>query len=626
MIATSYFLNLQRQTKQLVVIFLDFTIATCGCSVASGLLGGTALKVSVTAILVASFCFTLNLVLCGCYKNIFRYFGRRSSVQVLLASLQFMLALVVFGWLAGDKWTLVQTLLLGCSFSVTAIILLRSLAREFLGGWNPRKKIAQNRFLVFGADLQGRRLRLTNSGKSSSILCSGFIDDDPTLIGGVVDGLKVYSLDEIDEVVFARRIDGVIVPAGAMHCDRLRCAVKEFLRLELIIRVQEVGEIFGSSNFQSDPSTLNSGLSIELLLGRDEVSLDANLVAKEISGKSVLITGAGGSIGSELCRQIAKCEPERLIFIDNSEYALFSVVRTLEEEGLLEKINEFAPVLLSISEDSRIRDVIKRYDPQIIYHAAAYKHVHLCEQNISSAIANNIFGTAVLANAAVALNVPKFVLISSDKAVRPTSVMGATKRVAELYLQALHNSLCGSDEDTVSTCFSMVRFGNVLGSSGSVIPLFERQIQRGGPVTVTDSDVTRFFMTVAEAASLVIHAGFLSNGGEVFILDMGDPIKIRDLARKMIKASGFSVRDEVNPEGDIEIKYIGLRSGEKLYEELLLGDSHSPTGHPKIKKALEPWLTLQTVEKTLLRLKELVDRGDSVDIRFELEKIVGEHK
>jgi FlaA1/EpsC-like NDP-sugar epimerase len=340
-------------------------------------------------------------------------------------------------------------------------------------------------------------------------------------------------------------------------------------------------------------------LDIEDLLGRDPVSPDPDLLARNLAGKVVAVTGAGGSIGSELCRQIVAERPSMLLLIEHGEYALYAIHRELEALCRERKLAvELIPLLASVNDSGRMGQIFRVYTPATVYHAAAYKHVPLVEHNPAQGVINNVFGTLNVARAAVENRASHFVLVSTDKAVRPTNVMGASKRVAELVLQALAERASVSFADVpVSnrTCFSMVRFGNVLDSSGSVVPLFRQQLSKGGPLTVTDPRVTRYFMTIPEAAQLVLQAGAMAIGGDVFVLDMGEPVKIMDLARRMVELSGHTVRDEEHPEGDVEIEITGLRPGEKLYEELLIGDNPEGTSHPRIMKAHEdcvPWTEL----------------------------------
>jgi FlaA1/EpsC-like NDP-sugar epimerase len=365
-------------------------------------------------------------------------------------------------------------------------------------------------------------------------------------------------------------------------------------------------------------------LDIEDLLGRDAVPPDAQLLGKNIRDKVVLVTGAGGSIGSELCRQIVKLSPKKLLLIEASEFALYAVHQELTQ--LLSANNshrtELIPLLASVLDADRMGNILRAWHPHTIYHAAAYKHVPMVEHNPIEGVRNNVLGTLTLARAAATCGVGDFVLISTDKAVRPTNVMGASKRLAEMLLQALAESQTKQVNQPVKTRFSMVRFGNVLGSSGSVVPLFRKQIKSGGPLTLTHPGITRYFMTLAEASQLVIQAGAMAKGGDVFVLDMGEPIRIHDLAKSMVELSGLSVRDDNSPNGDIEIQITGLRPGEKLYEELLIGDNPLPSIHPRIMTARDPFLPLADLMPRLETLKLALDSGNVVKLRSQLQALV----
>ena len=356
---------------------------------------------------------------------------------------------------------------------------------------------------------------------------------------------------------------------------------------------------------------------IEDLLGRLPVSPDPVLLGKNIRGKVVLVTGAGGSIGSELCRQIVRLEPAQLLLVEQSEFALYALHQELLSHSIDESL--LVPLLASVRDADRMTRIMSTWRPQTVYHAAAYKHVPLVEHNPAEGIRNNVFGTLTAATVAMEQGVADFVLISTDKAVRPTNIMGASKRLAEMVLQALATS-------TASTHFTMVRFGNVLDSSGSVVPKFRQQIREGGPITLTHAEVTRYFMTIPEAAQLVIQAGAMAGsaneGGEVFVLDMGESVKIADLARRMVELSGMTVRDEENPQGDIEIQVTGLRPGEKLYEELLIGENPEPTAHPRIMKAHEDFLSWPVLEEKLNALLVALDANDIGVVRTLLQQVV----
>jgi FlaA1/EpsC-like NDP-sugar epimerase len=355
-------------------------------------------------------------------------------------------------------------------------------------------------------------------------------------------------------------------------------------------------------------------LDIDDLIGREPIMPNHILLAMNVRNKIVMVTGAGGSIGSELCRQIQSIGPNKLLLLDQSEFALYRIHQELEQKLSERKIG-LVPLLVSVQDEDRLREIMSTWRPDVVYHAAAYKHVPLVEHNPAQGIKNNVFGTLRAAQAALDSGVSDFVLISSDKAVRPTNIMGATKRLAEMTLQALAAT-------TVSTTFSMVRFGNVLGSSGSVVPKFRQQIRDGGPITLTHPEVTRFFMTISEAAQLVIQAGAMAKGGDVFVLDMGQPIKIADLAQRMIELSGLTVKDARNPHGDIEIETTGLRPGEKLYEELLLGNDPQSTSHTRIMKAHEEFIPWAELQSELVALETALSASDAGILRLMMVKLV----
>jgi len=354
-------------------------------------------------------------------------------------------------------------------------------------------------------------------------------------------------------------------------------------------------------------------LTVEDLLNREQVQPDIELLCKNINSKVVLVTGAGGSIGSEISRQIVKLKPKKLILLELNEFALYNISEELKNTSQNLKI---IPLLINVQNSTRVEEVFKTFNVDTVYHAAAYKHVPLVEENICESIKNNVFGTFLIAQIALKYDIESFVLISSDKAVRATNIMGVSKRLAEISIQALHNS------QDKRTKFAIVRFGNVLQSSGSVIPKFKKQIKKGGPVTLTHPDVTRYFMTITEASQLVIQAGSMSEGCEVFVLDMGESIKIKDLIYRIVKLSGLTVKDTKNPDGDIEISIIGLRPGEKLYEELLLGDNPQKTNHKKIQKAKDPFIPFDQLKIHLDKLNNLIENNRIVDVKDMLSRLV----
>jgi FlaA1/EpsC-like NDP-sugar epimerase len=449
-----------------------------------------------------------------------------------------------------------------------------------------RGQDARKRIAIYGAGRAGTQLAYAlRAGRE--YLPVAFFDDNKAVQRVEVAGLRVYAPENLVSVLKVKEIDELLLAIPSASRSR---------RAEIIDRLEglhcKVKLVPGMADVVSGKFVVDEIREVEIedLLGRDSVAPDSALLGKCIAAKVVLVSGAGGSIGSELCRQIVRLQPSRLVLLEQSEFALYSIEQELAATCAVSNLGvELIPLLGSVTDQSRDVIILRSFGVQTVYHAAAYKHVPLVEHNPIEGLQNNAFGTWRMAEAALAAGVETFVLISTDKAVRPTNVMGASKRLAELILQGLAR-------DGAGTRFCMVRFGNVLGSSGSVVPLFRKQIAAGGPVTLTHADITRYFMTIPEAAQLVIQAGSMGQGGEVYVLDMGKPVKILDLARRMIHLSGLEVRDEAHPDGDIALEIVGLRPGEKLYEELLIGDNVEGTSHPLIMRAYEhelPWSELR---------------------------------
>jgi len=453
-----------------------------------------------------------------------------------------------------------------------------------------RQSSNANNVLIYGAGSSGVQLaRVLSMNRQMSPVA--FVDDNPALHNIHVSGLMVNAPHQINSLVSKMNVKEILLALPSASRKRVREIIAELEPLPVRLRtIPSFTELVEGRVKIEDIRDVN----IDDLLGRDSVPPNESLLSANITDKVVMVTGAGGSIGSELCRQIVKLNPAALVLYEQNELNLYA----LEKELISNELNSIlvsncVPVLGSVVDQARVEKVCQRFSVNTIYHAAAYKHVPLVEMNPTVGVLNNVIGTLNTAKAAIATGVETFVLISTDKAVRPTNVMGASKRFAELVLQALHEKGQG---DSSQTRFTMVRFGNVLGSSGSVVPFFRKQIKSGGPVTVTHKDIIRYFMTIPEAAQLVIQAGALGQGGDVFVLDMGEPVKIVDLAKHMIQLSGLDIQDEENPDGDIEIKITGLRPGEKLYEELLIGDNVTTTSHARIMRAEEdsiPWDQLQ---------------------------------
>jgi FlaA1/EpsC-like NDP-sugar epimerase len=437
-----------------------------------------------------------------------------------------------------------------------------------------------------------------------------FVDDNPDLQGATIGGVNVYSPASLPIMIQRTNVKEIFLAIPSLNRADRKAMLERLEQLKLKIKMPPPIRSLVNGELRLQDMR---DIEIDDLLGRESVEPNRQLIGACITGKSVLVTGAGGSIGSELCRQILNLKPSRLLLLEISEFALYSIEQDLR--GIMESCGsdvEVVPILGSVQDGNRCEEIFRAFSIDTVYHAAAYKHVPLVEHNPIEGIRNNVFGTLQVARAALSAGVSIFVLISTDKAVRPTNVMGATKRLAELILQAFARDKCAPP---AKTKFCMVRFGNVLGSSGSVVPLFRKQISEGGPITITHTEITRYFMTIPEAAQLVLQAGAMCSGGEVFVLDMGQPIKIMDLAKRMVHLSGLDLRDENNPEGDIEIKAVGLRPGEKLYEELLIGGNVNGTEHPLILRAQEediPWLILESL---LSELEVECDYGNVTRVR-----------
>ena len=550
----------------------------------------------------------------GLYREIFSQAGIRALVRVARACALYTLPFaMVFTFVSVSgiprTVTLIQPLLL-----FVCVAGSRVAARYWLFGTETLRRLPRRRVIIYGAGSAGRQLAGAIS-QSSEMAVVGFFDDDPTLIGSVMDGCRIYAPE--DMAVAVERLAAAEILLAMPSAPRERRTAIIAAAREAGVRLRTLPGLVDIAHGRIDPTQLRE-LEIEDLLGRDCVTPDTRLMAQATSNRVIMVTGAGGSIGSEICRQLLALKPATLLLVEINEFGLYEIHRELvARAGDGAGAPRIIPFLSSVLDEGRMDDIVDTWRPDAIYHAAAYKHVPLVEHNPAEGVRTNILGTYTMARIAARRRVAAFVLISTDKAVRPTNVMGATKRAAEQVLQAL---------DTVSpaTRFSMVRFGNVLGSSGSVVPLFRQQIRAGGPVTITDRRMTRYFMTVPEAAELVLQAGAMAKGGEVFVLDMGTPVQIVELARNMIELAGHSVRDETDRTGDIEIVEIGIRPGEKLYEELLIGNAPSPTLHPRIMKADEAFLPLDRLWESLERISLLLDPHQCAELIAALQDLVPE--
>ncbi|MCO7519613.1 MULTISPECIES: nucleoside-diphosphate sugar epimerase/dehydratase [unclassified Pseudomonas] len=555
----------------------------------------------------------------GMYRAVLRYFGNDALITIIKAVTLSALVLGLLIYWVGNKENVVPRSITFNYWWLSMIMLggLRLLMRQyFLGDWfnsaatqgrRASQGEASTRVAIYGAGAAGNQLMAAlRMGKAMRPVA--FIDDDASLTNRMIAGLQVYAPKNLQRMIDATGAEEILLALPSVSRSRRREILNLLEGYPLHVR-----SVPGFMDLASGRVKVDDIQEVDIadLLGRDAVPAQQDLLARCIAGNTVMVTGAGGSIGSELCRQIVGQRPRTLLLYEHSEFNLYSIAKELEERIGQDQLGvQLLPILGSVRDQRKLLDIMQAWKVDTVYHAAAYKHVPMVEHNIAEGVQNNVIGTLYTAQAALQAQVANFVLISTDKAVRPTNVMGSTKRLAEMVLQALSNERAptlmgdvGNVAQVNKTRFTMVRFGNVLGSSGSVIPLFHAQIKAGGPLTVTHPKITRYFMTIPEAAQLVIQAGSMGQGGDVFVLDMGEPVKIVELAEKMIHLSGLSVRSERNPHGDIAIEFSGLRPGEKLYEELLIGDNVLGTRHPMIMSANEdclPWEVLKRRLEALL--------------------------
>ena len=634
-------LAMPRPAKQLLVVCLDVFLCFLSVWASFYLRIGEFLvfsDITTAPILISS---TVSLALAipiffwsGLYRPIFRYSGMPAMMTMARATLIYGIlysAIFTFIGVQGVPRTvgliqpIVLFLLVGAS---------RATARVWLGGLYQVeiRKSSLPQVLIYGAGSAGRQLA-SGMANSHEMRVVGFLDDDDRLHGHVLNGLHIYNPLDLEEIANQKRVTDVLLAMPSASRARRNQILALLSKMKLSVRT-----LPSLSDIASGKVTLSDvrELDIDDLLGREPVKPNGLLLNRNTHNKTVLVTGAGGSIGSELCRQLLLTQPKRLLLVEISEFALYQIHQELisalqiSDFSFNESI-EVVPLLASVCDEIRMHEIMDTWKPQTVYHAAAYKHVPLVEHNPAEGVRNNVWGTRVCAEAAIANGVQNFVLISTDKAVRPTNIMGATKRLAEIVLQALNGRMHAVDSKDLltdyaftkaKTCFSMVRFGNVLGSSGSVVPLFRQQIKNGGPITLTHPDITRYFMTISEAAQLVIQAGAMGSGGDVFLLDMGEPVRIYDLAKKIIDIAGLTIKHEENPHGDVEIKITGLRPGEKLYEELLTGENPNPTQHPRIMKAHEKFIPWDQLQGQLRSLALALSVNDVPKIRAFLGQLV----
>ncbi|MCX2981178.1 polysaccharide biosynthesis protein [Halieaceae bacterium IMCC14734] len=605
-------LELPRNIKQILLLLLDmfFVCAAMWAAIAMRL-GTVDFNIGVIEIVCAAATVVISAIIflrLGLYRAVIRFMGQQAAWAIV-------------------RGVSYSTMVLGACIFFSQAHVPRSLpfvywalALLFIGGgrmvvrayYQDKVLFATDKVIIYGAGESGRQL-LTALSHGDQFRPVFFVDDNAKLQHSVINGVQVVKPQDVEKLIAEHDISQVLLAMPSVSGERRREIINSLVGLPVYVRtVPKFSDLLlGKANV-----TQIQDIELEDLLGRDPVPPHPELIDRCITGKVVMVTGAGGSIGSELCRQILLSKPRELLLLDISEYALYKIERELRD--LLRSSGleiELIPLLGSVQDKRRIERLFTTFEVQTVYHAAAYKHVPLVEYNIAEGVANNVFGTVYAAEAAIDAGVETFVLVSTDKAVRPTNIMGASKRLAEMVCQGL----TGTENNTR---FCMVRFGNVLGSSGSVVPLFREQIRAHGPLTVTHSEVTRYFMTIPEAAQLVLQASALGIGGDVFVLDMGDPVRILDLAKRMIHLSGYSVRDEDNPQGDISIQFTGLRPGEKLFEELLLGTNVTGTGHPMIMRAVEEYPPMEEIRGWLDNLKSNCDEMDCESIKAILLKAV----
>ena len=546
--------------------------------------------------------------LMGLYKTIFRFQGSSIIFTVFGATFTYALLYFVVIGIYGIQGIprsigIIQPILLFLAILASRITI------KFLFLINFKKSKNKTNVLIYGAGSAGRQL-LTSLENNLEMKVVGFLDNEPQFHRQKMLGQTVYDPMKIEKLINKKNVELVLLALPSITRQKRNQIINTLNKYKVIVKtLPSIQDIVDGRVSVSDIKDL----SIDDLLNREQVQPNSELLSKNINSKVVMVTGAGGSIGSELSRQIIKLKPKILILIELSEFALYKISEDLK---ILNKRIKIIPLLLNIQNQSKIEQVFKTFNIDTVYHAAAYKHVPLVEENICESVKNNVFGTFILAEAAIKYNVQNFVLISSDKAVRSTNVMGATKRLAEICVQSLY------DNQNQQSKFAIVRFGNVLESSGSVIPKFKKQIKEGGPVTLTHPDVTRYFMTITEASQLVIQSGAMAEKCEVYVLDMGESIKIKDLVERMIKFSGLSIKDDKNLDGDIKIKITGLRPGEKLYEELLIGDNPQKTFHEKIQKAQDPFIHYNKLKIDLYKLSNLIEENKVKEVKYMLANLV----
>lgn len=606
-------IDLPRVIKRALAVFMDTCLCICATWIALSLrLEELVLfnwKLMVPALVAVGIAIPV-FISWGLYRAVFRYSGSQAiSILAKAIAVFTLIYAIIFGVIGVQgiprsiaiMQPMIMFLLVGASRWVIKIWL-----GQFISG--SVAKNTQKGVVIYGAGDLGQQLALSLV-HSHEFKFLSFIDDNKSFWKSTIDGRPVASPKEINRLIETRDAKELWLAMPSTTGTKRQELINRLRKLPLHVRtLPSFSDLATGRVLLSDVRELD----INELLGRDSIKPINTLLQKCILEKTVLVTGAGGSIGSELCRQIISQKPRRILLVENSEVALYNIhselLFTVRQQSGCDIV--LVPLLVNIQDETKLTHIFKTWLPQTVYHAAAYKHVPIVEHNVVAGITNNVIGTLTCAKIAINHKVEHFVLVSTDKAVRPTNIMGASKRLAEMSLQSL-----SSDANNTRTCLSMVRFGNVLGSSGSVVPLFRKQINTRGPLTVTHQDVRRYFMTIKEAAQLVIQAGAMAKGGEVFLLDMGKPVRIVDLARNMIEAAGFLVKDAITPWGDIEIKIIGMRPGEKLYEELLIGDNPKSTTHPRIFQSHEAFMAMEDFDALIQKLINATQQNNVMEIR-----------
>ena len=608
-------INLPRYAKRIIAIIIDIGLCIFCTWLAFYLRLEQFVKINEATALAVEISVLLAIPifwLMGLYKTIYRFAGSSIIFTVFVATFTYSLiyfAVIGIYVIPGIPRSIgiIQPILLFLAISATRIIIKLIFAN------NNKKSKNKTNVLIYGAGSSGRQL-LTSLENNLEMKVVGFLDDNPQYHRQTILGQTVHNPLNIEKIIEKKNIELILLALPSISRQKRNQIINNLNKYKVSVKtLPSIEDIVQNRVSISDIRDL----TIEDLLGREQVQPNLELLSKNINSKTVMVTGAGGSIGSELSCQIIKLKPKKLLLIELSEFALYKITEDLKN---IDQNIKIIPLLINIQNQSRIEEIFKIFDIDTVYHAAAFKHVPLVEENICESVKNNVFGTFVLAQAALKYNISNFVLISTDKAVRSTNVMGATKRLAEICVQSVY------EDYNKQSKFAIVRFGNVLESSGSVIPKFKKQIKKGGPVTLTHPEVTRYFMSITEASQLVIQAGAMAERCEVYILDMGESVKIRDLIIKMIKLSGLSIKSEKNLDGDIEIEITGLRPGEKLYEELLIGDNPQKTYHKKIQKAQDPFIPFKKLKIDLDHLSNLIEQNKVEEVKHTLSNLVPQYQ